>query len=151
MIRPARAADLPALVALDRDLFPRPWGAEGWARELGRVDGWIEVVEGDRGDLLAACCGWVAAGEAEVLRVMTRPEVRRRGLAGDLLARFRATAEAGGAERIFLEVDAGNEAACALYAKHGFLPVGRRPGYYAPFGGDALVLSLACRPGGRPS
>jgi ribosomal-protein-alanine N-acetyltransferase len=40
-----------------------------------------------------------------------------------------------------LEVSANNEAARALYARAGFVEVGRRPRYYAS-GADALVLRL---------
>ncbi len=143
--RPVRVGDLSALVALDAESFPRPWGEAGWAGALARPGAWIRVVPdpGAAGRLLAALCGWFAVGEGEILRVMTRPEVRRRGLAGDLVAGFCTAARRAGAERLFLEVDAGNHAARALYAKHGFVAIGRRPGYYAPHGGDALVLERA--------
>jgi len=51
------------------------------------------------------------------------------------------TAAAMGASAIFLEVSTGNRAALALYARAGFTPIGRRPGYYSDRS-DALVLRL---------
>ena len=47
-------------------------------------------------------------------------------------------ARARGASEAFLEVAEDNRAARALYARGGWAPVGRRPGYYG--GGDALIL-----------
>ena len=52
-------------------------------------------------------------------------------------------ATAQGAQSLFLEVADDNPAAQALYAKAGFVSVGRRTGYYARPSGravDALVL-----------
>jgi ribosomal-protein-alanine N-acetyltransferase len=40
----------------------------------------------------------------------------------------------------------GNGPARALYEAFGFTVVGRRPGYYADTGEDALLLSLALAP-----
>ena len=41
-----------------------------------------------------------------------------------------------------LEVRVSNTAAQALYAKWGFLTVGRRRGYYQDNGEDALLMTL---------
>ena len=49
---------------------------------------------------------------------------------------------AHGAERLILEVSAGNDAARALYRGAGFTEIGRRRAYY-PDGSDALVLERA--------
>ncbi|WP_370632683.1 GNAT family N-acetyltransferase, partial [Eikenella sp. Marseille-P7795] len=49
--------------------------------------------------------------------------------------------------RIFLEVRSSNRAAFALYQQHGFIPSGRRPGYYPrPDGSreDALLMEKLC-------
>ena len=49
------------------------------------------------------------------------------------------TLAAGGTRRVFLEVAANNAAALALYSRKGFVPCGRRPGYYAG-GVDAAIM-----------
>ena len=82
--------------------------------------------------------GRVAGGEAELLTVVVDVDARRRGVGGELLAAFVADARARGASEAFLEVAEDNRAARALYARGGWAPVGRRPGYYG--GGDALIL-----------
>ena len=56
-----------------------------------------------------------------------------------------------GADRMLLEVGAGNAAALGLYAAAGFVEIDRRPRYYRD-GADAVVLRLpltAARCGGR--
>lgn len=86
-----------------------------------------------------------AAGEAEVLTVGVRPAERRRGFGGRLLDAALARLRAAGAAEVFLEVEAGNLAAAALYRSRGFCEVGRRPHYYTRPGAaaaDALVLRL---------
>jgi ribosomal-protein-alanine N-acetyltransferase len=45
--------------------------------------------------------------------------------------------------QLFLEVRTSNDAARALYASRGFVPVGRRRAYYRDPLEDALVLRLA--------
>jgi [ribosomal protein S18]-alanine N-acetyltransferase len=83
-----------------------------------------------------------AADEAEILSIAVMPEWRGCGLAGRLLGHALDHVAARGGRRIFLEVEAGNGPALALYRRAGFVEVGRRRGYYAAEGGgDALVLS----------
>ena len=81
----------------------------------------------------------VAADEAEILTIAVLPEARRRGLGRALLEATATEAAARGAVALFLEVSAENVPARALYAGHGFVPVGQRRGYYAD-GADALVM-----------
>jgi ribosomal-protein-alanine N-acetyltransferase len=86
----------------------------------------------------------LAADEAEVITLAVLPDARRRGIGAALVAAAAREAAARGATRLFLEVAEDNAPARALYARAGFLPVGRRKGYYArPAAAvDALVLAL---------
>lgn len=91
----------------------------------------------------------VAADEAEILSIAVAPDWRGCGIAGRLLGHALDRAAGLGARRIFLEVEAENQPALALYRRAGFVEVGRRRAYYAAEGGgDALVLSLDIS--GRP-
>ncbi|MGO9743257.1 MAG: GNAT family N-acetyltransferase [Roseiarcus sp.] len=92
-----------------------------------------------RGFALSRC----AADEAEILTIAVLPSCRKCGVARDLLREHLQQAAFAGARRIFLEVDADNAAALALYAKSGFVKVGERPGYYRRHAGPpvkALVM-----------
>lgn len=119
--------DTALLAALHESAFDAPWSEAEFAallgnaraRAFGTADGFIlmQPLTG-AGD---------AAGEAEILTLAVRPAARRAGLAARLIAHAQA---AMAAARIFLEVAADNEAARALYQKHGFVETGRRKAYY---------------------
>ncbi len=82
----------------------------------------------------------------EIDLVGVRPEWRRRGVALGLVRGLIDDERSQGAlGEIRLELAAGNRAAAALYARLGFVVVGRRSRYY-PDGQDALLLSLRLRP-----
>lgn len=84
----------------------------------------------------------VAADDAEILTLAIAPEDRRAGFGTVLVAAAAGVAQARGANAMHLEVAEDNAAARALYAKLGFVEIGRRPRYYARASGaaDALVL-----------
>ncbi|NPD17111.1 ribosomal protein S18-alanine N-acetyltransferase [Xinfangfangia sp. D13-10-4-6] len=121
---------------------PRPWTAEEIASLLAQKHVFLLVDDTTlpQGFLI----GSALAGEAELLTLAVAPAARRQGKAARLLADFIRTAEARGAESLFLEVAADNAAAIALYLAAGFHKAGLRRGYYRSATGgaiDALVLS----------
>ncbi|MEM7059341.1 MAG: GNAT family N-acetyltransferase [Pseudomonadota bacterium] len=84
-----------------------------------------------------------AADEAEIINLCVVPEMRRNGLARELLMAAEICAAELGAATLFLEVAADNMAARALYEAADYTEVGRRKDYYLrPDGNrmDALVL-----------
>ncbi len=90
----------------------------------------------------------VAADEAELLTIAVIPAARRTGAGAALLEQAIEQAVRRGARRMFLEVAPGNQAAYALYRRHGFTAIGRRRNYYAN-GSDALVLARGLVEGAR--
>jgi ribosomal-protein-alanine N-acetyltransferase len=128
---------LAALHALAFTDTPRPWTAAEFALLLAEST-----------TLLAArpegfALGRIAGPEAELLTLAVHPKARRQGHGAALVVAFETEAAARGAAMAFLEVAASNGPARSLYAGLGYLPAGRRPGYYAPAGAppvDALVL-----------
>ena len=118
---------------------PRPWAAAEFAGLLTSRGVFLIADAEGRGFAL----GRVAGPEAELLTLVVAPEARRRGIARDLLARFAATARAGGATAGFLEVAAGNAPARALYGAAGWRESGLRRSYFAIAGGateDAIMM-----------
>jgi len=121
----------------------RAWRADELAQLL--ADPQVIVAGTAEGFVLAR----IVAGEAEILTVATEPAARRRGLARAALDALHAEAARRGADRVFLEVGAGNHAARALYQALGYRQVGLRAGYYAHPDGqreDALVLERGLTP-----
>ncbi len=147
ILAPASAADAVGLAQAHARSFDPAWsaseiaallvspGAFAMAARAAEDPDWVA------GFLLARAI----AGEAEVLTLAVDPAHRRQGVARALLEASAAAAVTAGAEAMFLEVAADNDAAVALYQSAGFESVGRRRGYYARPGGppvDALVLRL---------
>ena len=83
-----------------------------------------------------------AAGELHINNFAVRPEFRRRGIGGSLLARVLDEARRRRANAAFLEVRSANYAAQALYEKSGFKAIARRANYYTEPEEDAVVMSL---------
>jgi ribosomal-protein-alanine N-acetyltransferase len=143
-LEPAGVAHAAALASIHRQAFPpdETWGSDAIALQLALpgVFGWLDP----HGGMILAR---VAGDEAEVLTLAVIPEIRRQGVGTRLLDAAMSLAGSRGARAVFLEVSTGNAAAIDLYARAGFIPVGRRRRYYAD-GTDALVLRrVLSRPG----
>ena len=130
VITPIPAAAAAPLAVMHAASFPDdPWDAAALERVL-RLSGAFGYLAW-RGD---APAGFVLArdlgDEIEVLSLGVLPCARRRGIGGALLGAVVAHAAERRIASIVLEVAADNEAARRLYARSGFLGVGRRPRYY---------------------
>lgn len=145
MSRPAPIAafapeDADGLAVLHAAAFADPWDATALRDLMSQTGGFALGCEGE-GFILCR----VVADEAEILTLATEAAMRGRGLGRRLVEAAVETAALRGATRLFLEVAEDNVAARALYARTGFVEVGRRRGYYARPGKtsvDALVLAL---------
>jgi ribosomal-protein-alanine N-acetyltransferase len=87
------------------------------------------------------------AGEAHILNLCVRAELRCRGIGTLLLEDLLQRAAATAVEVAYLEVRPSNTAAIRLYQSFAFEHIGTRRGYYqAPDGReDAAVFKLALR------
>ncbi|MEJ0095406.1 MAG: ribosomal protein S18-alanine N-acetyltransferase [Methylocella sp.] len=87
----------------------------------------------------------VALDEAEILTIAVALERRRCGVGKILMTPHLTGLAAIGVKRLFLEVDAENAAARALYARYGFETVAERKAYYRKLDArqaSALVMRL---------
>lgn len=142
-IRPLQVRDAAAVADLHAAGFAHAWAAHEIEALL--VD--AAVVGQGIGPAADALFGFVlsrcAADEAEILSIAVDRRHRGAGLAGRLLRAHLGRLSARGIRHVFLEVDEGNAAARALYARCGFVEVGRRAGYYRrPDGSTANALVL---------
>ena len=82
-------------------------------------------------------------GQADIVTFGVLPDYRGRHVSDELMeASFRSLADEG-IKEIFLEVAVDNTHAIALYKRHGFQQVGRRPNYYVR--GDVKTDALVMR------
>ncbi len=150
-IRPATAADLAAVTAIERAAFSDPWSPASFRSLLGNAQVAFRVAEAG-GQVAGYAVAWFAADEAELANLAVAAPARGRGVGALLLDAVLAEAAHRGAATVYLEVRESNAAARRLYASRQFAAVGRRRRYYRHPVEDALVLTrpLAPAPAGRP-
>ncbi|MDT0574783.1 GNAT family N-acetyltransferase [Croceicoccus sp. F390] len=117
----------------------------GTQHALIDVDGFIaQIVQRPAAGF---CLSRRVVDEEELLLIAVRPDQRRRGFGGRLLAHLLRTASEAGVTDLHLEMRADNPAA-SLYRAFGFVPVGGRSGYYRGSDGimrDAVTFSRFLR------
>jgi len=135
-------SDVDAVAAIAAAVFPVPWRAEDYARELERDYAHVRVVRPGHGEPIGAFVNyWAVGSELQIMNVATLPSVRRRGFARLLLTDALAWGQRNGLKRATLEVRRSSAAALSLYDGLGFSRIGVRPRYYSDNGEDAVVMS----------
>lgn len=139
----ATPADCEDLAAIHAASFHRGWGADDLAAML-REDGIVAHLVRRREAAPASgfILSRIAADEAEILTVATAPRLRGRGYGGRLIATHLPDLMRAGVRRLFLEVEAENAPALKLYERAGFVPIGRRKGYYRTARGTADAITM---------
>ena len=150
-VRPATAADVPAIADLELDNLGADAWSEGLIREgvvgnLPTISYLVAEVETD-GTIVGHATASVVADIAELQRIAVDPAHRRSGVASALLDAVVALAREGEADRVLLEVREGNDGAIAFYAARGFVEIDRRRRYYRD-GTTAVVMRRDVRPVG---
>ena len=139
--RPIRPADLPEVLAIERDAFPVPWTERAFRHLMDRDDAGVLVVDAPGGGVGGYAAYWVASDEAELADLAVHPEHRRRGVGRRLVEAVCREARRRGARTVFLQVRESNRAALGLYREAGFVEQGRRRRYYRRPSEDAIVLA----------
>jgi ribosomal-protein-alanine N-acetyltransferase len=137
-LRLADERDLADLASIEKDSFSEAWDEAALRPWLESERGLTLVAEDASGGLAGYALFLLAPGEAELLRIAVRRELRRGGIAGRLLAGGLERLRRSGRPVVTLEVRADNRAARALYGRFRFVEVGTRRAYYAD-GSDAAV------------
>ena len=139
IVRQALAADLPGILAVEREGMPAPWSRHLLEAEIFHPAARLFVAGKDD-----SCTGYISfrlnPPEAELLRLVVAPANRRHGIGRYLLESGLKNLTGCGARVCFLEVRQSNIAALALYARSGFRKIGTRPGYYHSPQEDAVVM-----------
>jgi ribosomal-protein-alanine N-acetyltransferase len=137
-IRQMKRSDIPAVSALEAEIYPQPWSPRVFFDELAMdtrvyfvaVDG-EQTVVGYGGILLVE-------DDAHITTIAVAPETRGARLGTRVMMALVDAAVEAGARHLTLEVRESNDGAQRLYERFGFAPVGRRKNYYKDE--DALVM-----------
>ena len=130
--------DAAAFAAVHAASFPRGWGEDEFLGLIAERAVTADRVTSGR-SLVGFVLSQLADDKAEILSLALAPAWRGRGLSRPLLDLHLRRLAGRSARAVFLEVDEHNVPACRLYARSGFIEVGRRQGYYDS-GATALVL-----------
>ncbi len=140
-LRRAGSEDVDALAELDALCFSSAWSRSAYESELGGSKKTIYIAaQNSRAQIIGFAGVSCILDEGEVCRVAVHPVYRSRGIGDRLMAALIKAAESEGVSSLYLEVREANRPAIALYKNSGFRVVGKRNGYYAQTGENALLM-----------
>ena len=147
-LRPAREADIDAVLAIEHASFGDPWSRSAFVDLLDdpRV---AFLIADENGAVRGYVVAWFVLDEGEIGNLAVASEARRHGIGARLLDAAIDAVRTSDVDTLYLEVRDSNAAARALYASRGFVEVGRRRDYYRRPREDALVLRLDFMPRAR--
>src|ERR671937_772795 len=135
-----RRRHLRGIMAIERQVYPRPWSPSLFIAEKSDPSNRSYIVARIGRDVVGYA-GMICYGdEAHVTTIAVDPVHQRRKIATRLLSELIETAIEMGARAVSLEVRVSNWSAQRLYSRFGFRPVGVRKGYYQETGEDALIM-----------
>ncbi len=130
---------LDAVLRIERATFETPWSKAVFLHEIVEPRSHFSCLL-----LEDACIGyggyWHVVDEMHISNIAIAQAHRRQGYGAWLLAAMLRDAVARGMGQATLEVREHNDPARAMYHAFGFAVAGRRPGYYAEEGEDALLM-----------
>jgi ribosomal-protein-alanine acetyltransferase len=125
---------------IERDCFSRPWTAEQLKSQMRDAQHEFIAAVSD-GRVLGYVGLMYVLDEGYISNVAVHPDARRQGIGDTLIDALAAKAAELELAFLTLEVRESNAPAIALYAKHGFHPVGKRKNYYDAPKEDAVLMT----------
>lgn len=141
-LRDMTEADIPAVEALERRLFPvDAWPVQMFFDELSQPETRRYVVAEAAGRIVAYAGLMCIEPIADVQTIAVVPEFEGQGIGSAVLTELIEEARRRRAADVLLEVRADNPRAQQLYLRFGFEQIHVRPRYYRD-GTDALIMRL---------
>jgi ribosomal-protein-alanine N-acetyltransferase len=138
-------ADLPAVMAIEEDVYPHPWTRGNFLDSLkSGYQTW--VLRDADGALLGYFLLMLSVDEAHLLNISVRGDLHGNGLGRYLLAKVISLANENILSSVLLEVRPTNRRALAVYERFGFIRIGVRKKYYPAAAGqreDAIVMRFS--------
>jgi ribosomal-protein-alanine N-acetyltransferase len=139
-IQRMRRRHLRRVLAIEAQVYPRPWSASLFLSELAQRNTRIYVVARSQNDVVGYSGMMFTGREAHITNIAVDPAFHGRKVGTRLLLNQVTEAIARGAQMMSLEVRVSNHVAQAMYEKFGFASVSIRKGYYIETNEDALVM-----------
>jgi ribosomal-protein-alanine N-acetyltransferase len=135
-----RRRHLRGVMAIERQVYPRPWSPTLFLSELTDERTRTYLVARVRRDIVAYAGMNCWGEEAHVTTIAVDPEWQRHKIGTRLFYELVRSAIVMGARAMSLEVRVSNWGAQRLYEEFGFRPIGVRKNYYQEVNEDALVM-----------
>ncbi|HEX2294881.1 MAG TPA: ribosomal protein S18-alanine N-acetyltransferase [Actinomycetota bacterium] len=137
-----RRRHLNDVIAIEADVFARPWSTALFLQELSKPNRSYFVAEHEGEVIGYGGMTFTADNAAHLLSAAVTPAFHRRQVGTRLLCALMMDAIARGVETFYLEFRVGNVAGYTIYPKFGFEIVDTRRGYYFESGEDGIVMAL---------
>ncbi len=137
-----RRRHLRRVLAIEAQVYPRPWSASLFLSELAQRSTRSYLVAKSGGEVVGYAGMMFMGEEAHITNIAVDPALQSRKVGTRLLLAIMTEAIARGAGMISLEVRVSNRVAQAMYEKFGFSAVGIRKGYYVETNEDALIMNV---------
>jgi ribosomal-protein-alanine N-acetyltransferase len=135
-----RRRHLRGVMAIERQVYPRPWSPNLFLSEMTESKNRCYLVARIDREVVGYA-GMICYGEeAHVTNIAIDPLHHRQKIATRLLHDLIGEAVEMGAEAVSLEVRVTNWGAQRLYGGFGFRPIGVRKNYYQEINEDALIM-----------
>ncbi len=139
-ISPMRRRHLPAVLRIERQVYPRPWTMGLYLGELSLGASRCYVVARHHNRVVGYGGFMLNLDECHITTVAVDPTLHRAKLGTRVMLVLATRAVAQGAKSLTLEVRVTNKSAQDMYRRFGFAPAGVRKNYYAEINEDALVM-----------
>lgn len=137
-----QVSDLDELLVIENAAYSHPWTRGNFLDSLyNGYETW--VLRDGCGKLAGYFLLMLAVEEAHLLNITVRRDLYGNGVGRMQLDKAAEISRDNGMTSILLEVRPSNPRALAVYARYGFIQIGRRKGYYPAANGgreDAIVM-----------
>jgi ribosomal-protein-alanine N-acetyltransferase len=135
-----RRRHLKGVMAIERQVYPRPWSPNLFLSEMSELRNRTYLVAKITKEVVGYGGIMCYGDEAHVTTIAVDPAHHRKKIGTRLLYDLVQEAIRLGAQAVSLEVRVSNWGAQRLYSQYGFRPVGIRKNYYQETGEDAVVM-----------
>ena len=141
-VRDMVVADLGAVLAIDQEVYSRPWSASFLRQQLASPGNRVNRVAEVDGRVVGHAGLMMVADYGHVTTLAVHPDVQGSGIGTCLMADLCRAAVERQLVTMTLEVRVSNLRARELYRRFGFIPAGAQSGYYSDTGEDALFMQV---------
>lgn len=139
-ITPMRRRHVRSVLAIEAQVYPRPWSHSLFLSELALRTTRAYFVARVGRDIVGYAGVMMSMEDGHVTTIAVDPAWQRHAIGTRLLIALTREALAREARNLTLEVRLSNLGAQHLYRRFGFSPVGVRKNYYPETNEDALVM-----------